>query len=288
MSRSLLEVIGGGVAKRLSRSPPQSHLYLFLHLPKCAGTSVIRTLQRVGYFRYIRAPICHAATHGKSEVVDAVRAAMERKCVDASGVDVIFGHSVFYGLDEVSKRPAFYFTFLRDPLRRYVSQYRHLVDCAFDKSSDIHAGARKLLVENGRAISFKTFAERGYAPNDMTRRLAAANHPDRMIGSYVNMADGELVELAIDCLQKMSFVGLVEDFDNDLAVIADRLHLSPLRRRLNQSHAPAPVLEDSGLLQRIQETNRLDLQIYKAARKLRQQHLSPVNGHAALQSALAG
>jgi Sulfotransferase family len=274
VTRNLLQAVGR-VTKGLGWSPQRSHLYLFLHLPKCAGTTIIRSLRRVGYFRYVRTPTWHDAKHSKQDVIDAVRGAMARKWVNASTVDVILGHSVFYGLDEISERPAFYFTFLRDPVSRYVSLYRFLVDCAFDRSSDIHEGARKLVIENGKAIGLGAFAERGYTPNDMTRRLAAANHPDRMIGSYVHMEDKELLELAADFLRKMSFIGLVEDLDHDLSEIADRLQVSPLRGRLNQSHSPAPLLEDSGLLRRIRENNQLDLQIYDIAKRLRRQFVKP-------------
>ena len=147
------------------------------------------------------------------------------------------GHDVFCGLDQISDRPPFYFTFLRDPVARYISHYRYLVDCALNPRHELHEFAVTRVMRGETPLTIADYVATGDNANLMTHYLAAANHPD--LGTkrwHVQDAD-QLVSLAKNCLEKMSFIGTAETSEEDLGLLCKKLGLRPQNPVVNRSKA---------------------------------------------------
>ncbi len=183
-------------------------------------------------------------------------------------VDLIIGHDVFYGLHTISKRPAEYITILRDPVVRYVSQYRYLVDCAQDSQSPIHEFACNKMTDGDRLLTIQESVDRQYWHNLVTNYLAAANHPDWSTKRWQIDDPREQLSLARDLISKMSFIGFVETLEQDTATLCAKLGLSYKLPVVNQSKSKvAPELPESTLAG-IRELNALDQEIYDLAKTL--------------------
>ena len=253
-----------------SGSVRDDHLYLFLHVPKCAGTAVIRSLGRMGRRRQV---IVSNAPNSKTAAEQLLRQKIRDRSVDPNQLNVIMGHDVFYGMHEISSRDPFYFTFLRNPVERYISHYRFLVDCARDPSKRPHDFAVNELNSDGSMISLSEFATRRKMQNLMTQYLAAANDPNRKSGRWRPRDAGELRDLATDMLHKMKFIGLVEHMQDDLHTICRRLRVNPVRGIVNPSKATLEEVENSKLIELIKELNPLDQAIYELACEIRRDRL---------------
>jgi hypothetical protein len=177
-------------------------------------------------------------------------------------------------MHEVSPKVPFYATMLRDPVQRYLSHYRYLIDCGRDPNSRLHEFAVQKLQDGKRIRSLEEFVERGELCNVMTHYLAGAMHPDRQSGRWYVTDAGELLELATALLEKVDFVGLVEHMPQDLQLICRQAGVKPVSGVVNASRASLASPPDADLLQRIRALNSLDEEIYQRARQIREEQLA--------------
>ena len=194
--------------------------FLFLHIPKCAGTSVISALSRVPHRKRM---ILSDSPQSKLAASKAVTDHCNGLGTSPDDLDLIMGHDVFLRLHEslgIAKQP-FYFTFLRDPRERYLSHYHYLVACAQDKSHPLYNYATDTVLQGGQVIGIQEFAQSGQLGNVMTAYLAAANHPDLATKRWQAMDGEDRVPHACDALRKMDFVGFVDSFKEDMKSICD-------------------------------------------------------------------
>ena len=145
------------------------------------------------------------------------------------------------GYDAVTPRSIRYFTFLRDPVDRYLSHFEYQVD-------RMHA-----------PWTLDTFLSESRFSNLMTTRIAGA--PD------VGRAKTLLGE-------KFAFVGLTERFDESLILMRQALRLGHFdaryeRKNASPRHQPPrreqAYREDPGVLRKVASQNRLDLELYAFA-----------------------
>ncbi|MEM7456401.1 MAG: sulfotransferase family 2 domain-containing protein [Planctomycetota bacterium] len=244
---------------------PLDKLYLFVHIPKCAGTTVLASLRALGGKRLIE--VAHSP-ESKRQAFSDLKKAVEKRRISFDTVDAIAGHDVFHGMHEVSYRPAFYFTVLRDPTARYISHYKHLVDRACDTTSGDFKFARSRILENGKPISLHEFASRQNMTNVMTNYLAAAAHPDRSTKRWQVTSPDDLLDLAEQSLKQMSWIGFVENYPADLQHICSLLRVKPARAS-NQSITRVANQLPEKTMELIRFNNSLDLKVYEMAKQLR-------------------
>lgn len=248
----------------MANTEPQ---YFFLHIPKCAGTAVLKSLSRIGKKRYL---ILSESPQSKSQALKDAEAHIASRRQKPEDIDLVLGHDVFLGLDQIAERPAFYFTFLRDPVARYISHYRFLVDCANDKRHPIHAFAQTRIQPKGETLSLAQYVATGDYANLMSHYLAAANHPDLASKRWEVQEPDELKMLAMAALEKMSFVGTVETSADDLAVLCKHLNLKVETPVVNRSKTQVVGQIDADILTKIRKINATDQCVYERALELRQ------------------
>jgi len=174
-----------GLMRRCRRRGRADRLYVFLHMPKCAGTTLAHHVRR--NFRpeealavYLNEPQSFFDPRSRRyecltdwRDVDHRLAALTD--ADRGRVRVLYGHDVYYGIDKLFGKPARYITFLRDPVGRLVSWYdmfRKILDSG--RPLESFPAARCLVTESGRARPFREWflaadAEHGHLTrNSMT------------------------------------------------------------------------------------------------------------------------
>jgi lipopolysaccharide biosynthesis glycosyltransferase len=248
--------------------PDQQKLMLFIHLPKCAGTTLVKSFARLGRNKHLTVSKSGAS---KAQALSDLEDLIADRQADANKLEAVSGHDVFIGMHEVSDRTPLYATVLREPLSRYISHYRFYADCALDESHIIHDYTRELMIEDGELISLRIFTERRIAQNTMATYLAAASHPDRSLRRASLSDPVEIYELAAGALQRMDFIGLVEEFPGDLQRLCRLVGLRPAPTANRSSYPVSPDDIDDELRQMILDNNQVDVKIYELGKQLREE-----------------
>ncbi len=211
----------------------------FIHIERSGGTTLGNLLARE-FPRYLslRPWYCWA-----NEPENVFKPAELRELVRyLPFLQGVGGHTTRPWLDyaAVLGREVCVFTFLRNPVDRYLSQFNY---------QRVRAGVPWTLEE---------FLDEGRFSNWQTKRLAGRFH----------------LEAAKDALeQKIDLVGIVERFDESLLLLRQAIgeHARPFYyQRRNELAGPDSVEFDAlpaALKDRVQEANDLDLALYDYARK---------------------
>ncbi|MEL7447991.1 MAG: hypothetical protein AAFN78_02220 [Pseudomonadota bacterium] len=162
------------------------NILAFVHIEKAAGTSLIHILRRNFFLRYLDVRPLSTEAHELFTAED-----MRRSLRVNPMLRCISGHSVkpFGDLEEAYPQVQ-YITLLRDPVARYVSQYKYWT---------------RVLRKDW---SFERFLEHDKSWNFQTRKIVGSDECDA----------------AFEVLQsRFLAVGVVEQFDEFLMVLGERL-----------------------------------------------------------------
>jgi len=231
---------------RRSRVTPSEKM-IFVHIPKTAGSSFRELLQEI----YPRKRCVLIYSH-EPDHLDALRKEVER--ADAICGHVSFGIHEFYGIE------ARYVTFVRHPVDRVISLYRHQ---AREPGSEYH----QLIA---RDMTLKDLLRSEQYPqfnNHMVRIIAGL--PDSEPAH-----DRHLLERAEANLDlHFDFVGLTERFDESVALLGKTLGWTALPSipRLNVDPDWGSVTVDEETRTEIVRFNALDLALYDSV--VSEQHL---------------
>lgn len=154
------------------------------------------------------------------------------------------GHNTraYMRYESVTDRPIRYFTFLRDPIDRYLSHFSYQVDSM------------------ARPWSLDSFVSEPRFANFMTTRIAGASDVARA---------KELLR------EQFAFVGLTERFDESLVLMRHALNLHHFDIRYERKNAGRDclhsestkgLLDGPDILRRARSQNLLDLELYDFAR----------------------
>lgn len=246
------------------RTKPE-YIYLYQHVPKCAGTSVLRSLRQLKKASLILGFKCKT----KAEVLE--RANRELK-INPNYLRAIAGHRVYYGLHELSSAPPRYFTFLRHPVKRIISLYNYMVDIALDVNHIHHKrNVQIMFKDDGKLLSFREwFAPKDFNENNhILRFFYHAMEGDLIPGAKIDTISEYHVERAQEFLHKCWFIGFTETFADDIRFVCSAIGVSSPKKKFNQSKKHFTLEQDPEVESLILEKNILDLQIYEYAKKLR-------------------
>jgi len=171
---------------------------IFLHLPKCAGTTLSRLIEWEYPARQIYSidPSYFRWSHRKLMRLPSKRLARM----------LIFKGHMPFGLHARLPRPATYITFLREPIERVISEYY------FMRHHRLHPQYRRL-----QTLSLEKYAAGTPHHNVQTKLVSGrGDYPDFLAGD----CNDETLALAKNNLAKhFTFAGLTERFDEGLAAL---------------------------------------------------------------------
>ncbi len=254
---------GGGVEQEVCPCP-----LAFVHINKTAGTSFTQYLE--SHFTDVRA------------IAPPFLGDCEAMGIHDPDKWLFWGHVPLWQLDQ-HRRDLWHITFLRDPIRRIISQYRSHHDPQNLKSNwsaVLPAYAREALAFAQQA----TFEEYVFSDNafllghirDLQTHFLSSHrdpdHPDFLSSAISNLR------------QRILFFGMVERFDDSIALFqfqfrSSRAYLNmPQRRNASQ---PYPVSVSQGCRERLEALTRNDRALYLAAQQEFQRRLLHVRERAA-------
>lgn len=230
----------------------------FMHIPKTAGMSMRLYLDE----QYQSDQICPAERWHDLLGQMSPRA-----------FQLVRGH-FHYNLRALVSENVRMLTLLRDPIRRTLSALRHLRrDPRFHETYDI---ARNLplkgLLRHPAIMSAHRDVQARYLCASMTPEAVATYLERNPTGGAGDLEDPPDLDLAMERLDTIDFVGLTEDLDTLVHGVghAMRYHPSPWFPRINDDPDPTDPLADLGSeeLALLREHNRIDLDLYEYARRM--------------------
>jgi hypothetical protein len=234
---------------------------IFLHIPKCAGNSLIDLLQsHIPRGRILKGHLLHADAPGINKPFDYYR--------------LIVGHNTYYDMSRLPVNPL-YITMLRNPVDRIVSLYyfwRSHRDAYIEQHNLI--GPRM-----AKQLSLEDFIECDAPEAALNIRNAQAGQFHNGLRGSPGLSDEELFETARQRLDECAFVGISEEFDPSIDLLCDlfKWQRPDTLRCVNDSHVneqedpryeptERPPLAD-GVLERLTELNQADIRLYEVARE---------------------
>ena len=205
------------------------------------------------------------------------RELMSVDLADLKKYDLFQGH-FSCGLMELLPADVTPITFLREPVARTISHLKHLRrDPGFSPMAYRLAAGRSLeeLVRDDRIIRLCCNVQASllcnYIPGET---ILAGLRSDEMAGRTPNpdafAAPPDLAK-AEESLERFGFVGLVEDFQEDILRLAMELRLHPPhplpRRNFDPEGATDPNALDPETLAIIRERNAIDIALYEAVKQ---------------------
>lgn len=222
----------------------------FLHIPKAAGTTFYDILYRNYPHRTI------AKIDGTLPVESAKEICQwlpEKK----KKIQVVMGH-MLYGMHMHFPGEYTYITFLRDPVKRVLSLYNHIMTVP---QHPLH----KKAIE--RKLTLSSFVDEGFTSelsNDQVRRISGCNVEE--IGEKQFETAKEKLEV------EFSFVGITEYFDESLVLLEKDFtkwtHFNYTRQNVGQQlgkqerESELPIVLD-----KMRECNIWDIKLYEFAKE---------------------
>ena len=171
---------------------------------------------------------------------------------ERSRIAVVKGH-VPFGLHTSFSKPATYLTFLRDPVKRCISEYHHIYRDPYFK---------ELAAKNYSLKEMLTGGHHRNLDNCQVRFLAAAN---ALPFGEVNEATYETAIKNFD--EHFKIFGLSERFDESILYVSRKLHWSwPFYVSANLRRQKE-VQFDAETMELLRRQNRYDIALYEHARR---------------------
>lgn len=174
----------------------------FIHIPKTGGTTIVDTLSRQILFNKFQRLTPTRFTHPR-DFLDSVENLLE-KVISDSKADVVGGHFGFAAHPKLSD-PSEYFTVLRDPIERVISEYYFIKNKGMYYQQLIES-------ENLGLEEYIHHPETFYLNNLQTRLISGVRYES---GEEVTK---EMYDLALENLKKFEVFGITENMGSTLAL----------------------------------------------------------------------
>jgi len=227
---------------------------IFLHLVKTAGTTLNQVLNR----EYSNILSFYIPKEEKVLFEDF------KKKLKNKRIDLIRGHFEF-GWHIFLSKPFVYFTILRDPIDRVLSEYYYIL------GKTDHPFYNEIAKKN---VSLADFVKNWNAPNLQTRKISGkmfANNSGIPLLQNIEINDNNMLEIAKENLDKyFAVVGLSENFDETLILLKREFGWDwPFYTRQNVTTSKIPRENIPGAtIEMIKGYNQLDIELYEYARQL--------------------
>lgn len=223
---------------------------IFVHIPKTAGTTLHRIIDRQYPRRSrLRLELHHEGVRAFQALPEARRARLR----------MLRGH-IPYGLHTHCPRPAIYFTLLREPVDRLVSYYyfvqREATHYLYDYA-------------NTPGMTLKRYVEDRVSlqMDNMQTRLLSGVWTGPGFGKCTQ---GTLARAKRNLEEHFGVVGLTERFDETLLLLKRTFgwrNVCYVRHNVTRGRPKRAAL-DAETLDVLRETNQLDVDLYRHAQKL--------------------
>lgn len=227
----------------ISSSNSLKELLIYLHIPKAAGT----TLNGIINQQYARNKLF------RFDGINNHQQFTNLPPVQQDKVQLLRGHFAF-GLHQLISRPCIYFTVLRHPVKRVISQYNYI-------RNNPHNPQFKLL----QSISLEEYIlkEGKRLCNQQTNMISGLSTPK-------NCSDIEVLKIAQDNLDRyFAVVGITEMFDETLLTLQQKFGWKIpyyVKQNTAQNHSEEKSIPQSTIAL-IEEYGSLDLQLYDRAKQ---------------------
>jgi hypothetical protein len=222
---------------------------LFLHIQKTAGTSLVSAARSI----YGKSFVSHGDCWGNSPSA-------------LSSKRFVSGHIGYDYASTLMQDRDFNFTFLRNPLERILSMYY------FCKNRD---PSEYVIYHKANTFSLEQFLEEGHRDpwikkniwNNQVWQLAHgyAHLDNRTIDAF---SQDELLDLALQHMDKFHFIGITEQFENDGAYVLKTLGFPQecsIPRVNVTANRPSLDQQPAKILNLLESLTELDWKLYNYA-----------------------
>lgn len=246
-----------------SDAPPT---LIFLHIPKTAGTTLSRVIERQ-YPRRHTFTIMPTPGPYSGAAADLERLPPTQR----AALRLLQGHMPF-GLHRSLPGPYTYVTFMRDPLKRVLSHYAH---ARRDPRHNLYPYMSRMTLKE--ALKQRIYVAQAF-DNFQTRLISGAWHTVPF-----GELDESVLQTAKENLQRtFSIVGLVERFDESLLLLQQQFGWRAVyytRHNTATHRRRAAHTADQETLELVNRYNRLDRQLYRFAADLYARQIKDAGPH---------
>jgi hypothetical protein len=236
---------------RPSKKKSNDKAVFFLHIPKCAGTTLTEEIIKKK-FKPHESIIFYE--HGTQVLIDHLKGMSQK---EQGKIKCIAGHFAFGIHRYYTAGPAAYITLLRDPIERVISHYYYVL-----RREDHYLHQTAV----GKKLTLKEYMEDQLSielNNGQTRVLAGIGWG----APYGKCPDSMLEQAKKNVKNHFAAVGVSEQFDEFLQILNQTLGWRiPDYKKKNVSFNRLKKQEiDPQTLNTIEQYNRLDLELYRYA-----------------------
>jgi len=210
------------------------YLYIFVHVPKCAGGTIGRHFASIyGGKKSLYLRLTDFISERTSEYSDEelrenrqiVKTSWIKEYIRTLGdarrnsIQSIYGHIAYYGIHEHFNKNHRYFTFLREPVARFISLYNYMLTIRVTPERLRQSGIQD---EDGRVRSLDEWIkEVNLVSYSMTGFLAQICNAEDLLQLGYTPSPQDLIKVK-KMLESFYFVGLTEN-DDDMQFVYNRL-----------------------------------------------------------------
>jgi hypothetical protein len=223
---------------------------LFVHIPKCGGTTFYRIL-----VRQYPAQSMYAIDNIGPNIQESMKKFSKLPEQKRQQIKCIYGHMPF-GIHNHLPAAFSYITFLREPVQRVVSHYNYV------KVKKDHYLRKRILEENISLTDYVSQHITSEVRNGMTRQLSGVPEVDPIFGKK-NVTENVYAKAIENIEHYFAVCGTLEKFEESLLLMALHYgwkHIYYQRKNINTSDKTD--MPDHKTLDIIKECNQYDIKLY--------------------------
>lgn len=250
-------------------------LYIFVHIPKTAGTTFIKNITK--NLKPEEKLELNPETLGisdkinKARIVKAFEKLARKKKLDK--IRFIYGHAIPYGIHKYFEREARYITFARNPARRIASQYNYLTgQYRHGLDRKLQKRFKDIYFVKGGAKNFMGWYKQKFLVEDADLTLLNTFQFLNKLG-YVSKESKTESDLIKD-LKKFYFIGITKNFANDSLFLYKQFDIKKFFFSENVSEKTVDITKRAGLRKQIEKDHPKSKSLFLAAQKLHQKFIT--------------